>query len=131
MRRSQFNALMEEVWSDIRQLNLQKGKDYAGDDDALRNFKVNAERNGLTKYQVWGVYAGKHWDAVSSFIRNGQVESEPIEARINDLLVYLLLLRGLIEEDKDFCSCKAVQAHGQPWEMHRDPKCPQHGDDFE
>ena len=53
----------------------------------------------VTPYQVWGIFAGKHVDAINSFIRNnGQVESEPIESRLHDLIVYSFLLLGLIEE---------------------------------
>lgn len=99
MTRTDFTALMERHYQEIQELNRRKGKDYAGDQDALSNFKRTADLNGLTPYQVWGVFANKHWDAINSFIRNnGQVESEPIESRVHDVIVYLFLLLGLIEE---------------------------------
>jgi hypothetical protein len=101
MTRTDLTALMESHWQQIQELNRRKGKDYAGDFDALLNFKTNAERWGLTPLQVWGVYCGKHWDAIQTYVRNnGQVESEPIEGRLHDVIVYAFLLLGLIEEQK-------------------------------
>lgn len=98
MIRSDFTALMERHYEQIKGINTTKGKDYAGDDDALSNFKRQAANLGLTAEQIWGVYAGKHWDAVMSYCRHGQVESEPIEGRIHDCILYCFLLLGLIEE---------------------------------
>jgi hypothetical protein len=52
---------------------------------------------------VWRIYAGKHWDALSQYIRdigNGtrRVLSEPIESRIDDLIVYLCLFKAMLRE---------------------------------
>jgi hypothetical protein len=52
---------------------------------------------------VWAVYAGKHWDAIQQFIkdqRNGKERErlEPIEGRVDDLLVYLLLFKAMLQE---------------------------------
>lgn len=100
MKRDDFNKLRDSVYKDIVAINETKGKDYSGDEDALSNFKRAAERLGMTPLQVWGVYASKHWAAIESFIKNGAVESEPIEGRIDDAILYLFLLRGLLEEEK-------------------------------
>lgn len=100
MKRTEFNKLMDSRWLDIQDLNKRKGKDYAGDDDALLNFKQEATALGLTPEQVWGVYASKHFHAIQSYCKNGQVESEPIEERIKDIIVYSFLLMGLVEEKK-------------------------------
>jgi hypothetical protein len=96
MRRDEFRTLMKVTYTNLLDLNNTKGSDYAGDEDALANFKEQAASLGLTPEAVWGVYAGKHWSAIMTFIRKGEVQSEPIEGRIDDLLLYLLLLKGLI-----------------------------------
>lgn len=102
MNTKNFDRLFVQTMDEVSKLSATKGKDYASEEDRLSNFKVNAERTGLTPYQVWSVYANKHWDAVMAFIRNnGQLESEPIESRIYDLITYLILLSGLIEDAKD------------------------------
>jgi hypothetical protein len=98
--RPAFQALMEEKFQEILDLNLSKGHDYAGETDALANFKKAAERLGLTPEQVWAVYGDKHWSAIMTYCREGQVESEPIAGRIIDVILYGFLLLGLIEEKK-------------------------------
>ncbi len=100
MRRDDFEVLLREHFDTIVGINQTKGHDYAGDEDALANFKSQAEALGLTPEQVWGVFAGKHWAAVMTFIREGDVASEPIEGRIHDIILYGFLLLGLIEEKK-------------------------------
>jgi hypothetical protein len=98
VRRSEFQELRDEAFQRIRDLNDTKGSDYAGDEDALSNFKRHAERLGLTPELVWAVYAGKHWDAIETYCRTGEVKSEAIEGRVYDLVLYSLLLLGLVRE---------------------------------
>jgi hypothetical protein len=99
MTTAELNQLFEKNWAIVQELTRAKGHDYASDVDRLSNFKDNARKLGMTQYQIWGVYANKHWDAVNAFIRNnGQLESEPIEARLHDIIVYSFLLLGLIED---------------------------------
>lgn len=86
-------------------LSKVKGKAYAGTDDALYNFKRAAERNNLTKYQIWSVYAGKHIDCIFDAIKENPhkpvEKSEGMEGRIVDLIVYSTLLHCLLKEDND------------------------------
>jgi len=91
---------MDAHYAQITQINRTKGHDYAGDDDALANFKQAGEKLGLRPEQIWGVYADKHWSAVMTFVKEGDVKSEPIEGRIHDVILYCFLLLGLIEEKK-------------------------------
>jgi len=100
LNRDNFIKLQDSIFDEVRRLNRVKGHDYAGDNDALANFKRNAKGLGVTPELIWGVYAGKHWDAIQTFVREGDVHSEPIESRIHDLINYLTLLLGLIYEKK-------------------------------
>lgn len=101
MRREEFVRLMEETFDACTQLNKQKGKDYAGDEDALSNFKGAARQLGTTPEKVWAVYAHKHWSAIMAYCSEGKLESEPIEMRIRDVIVYAVLLLGLVEDKSD------------------------------
>lgn len=102
MNKSEYNQIIEKLTEERNELRERKGSDYTrGEEDQFSNFKRIAESLGLTKYQVWAVYAGKHWDAVMNYCKQGQVESEPIEGRIKDLLVYLELFYGMIQEDTE------------------------------
>ena len=88
-----------------RKLLRSKGLDYAGENDVLSNFKNNAYRLGLSKYQVWAVYFMKHIDAISNSIPRGaevpMLASESWESRIMDARNYLGLLVCMLREDMD------------------------------
>ncbi len=80
-----------------------KGEDYAGTDhqpDVNLNFKKAADRWGITVLQAWGVYFGKHVDAIETFVRKGGVDSqsEPVLGRITDAVNYLFILLALLED---------------------------------
>ncbi len=86
------NAVLEDLLDGIRELWQRKGADYTrGSEDRLANFRRNAESLGLDMRQVWAVYASKHWDAIMTWVKNGQVESEHIEGRLYDIATYALL----------------------------------------
>ena len=94
----------EKRFNECLKVLLAKGKDYAGKEDSLANFKRNAERLGLSKYQVWATYFNKHIDSVNNAIKynpiNPQVESEPLTERIIDIINYAVILEALLSEDK-------------------------------
>lgn len=79
-----------------------KGAAYSGDSDAFANFKRNAEKLGLTPYQVWAVYCGKHLDAIFGAIRRNPAHpvdpSEGLQGRVDDAVNYLDLFSGMVAE---------------------------------
>lgn len=98
MNRPEFQRMRAVTFGELEELNDRKGKDYAGDEDVLSNFKDAASQLGVEPEQVWAVYAHKHWSAIMAYCREGKVESEGIEGRIHDLMVYCLLLLGLVDD---------------------------------
>lgn len=99
----EYNRIVDETWNKVHQLSHLKGGEYAGDKDRLANFRRNAEALGLSMETVWAVYAAKHWDAIMQYVKDtathtNRVRSEPIEGRIDDLIVYLLLFKAIIRE---------------------------------
>lgn len=98
MNRETFQVLMKEEFEKLLETNTKKGHDYAGDEDALANFKETAKATGITPEQAWSVFATKHWSAIMVYVREGAVQSEPVEGRIHDAILYLLLLLGLVRE---------------------------------
>lgn len=94
-----FSKVVMACWK----IYNHKGNDYTrgkGDLDRTDNFKVAAENSGVTPYQAWGVYFYKHVSAIWRFLKDGKVESEPIEGRVHDVINYAILLLLLIEEAK-------------------------------
>jgi hypothetical protein len=100
MNRADFNKLIDAEFAKIRALSDSKGADYAGDDDVLAYFKSRESRIGVEARKVWGVVADKHWSAIETWVKDGKVQSEPIEGRFHDIIVYLLLALVMIEEAK-------------------------------
>ena len=105
MRIEERQKIAEDLFKKCKEILLKKGKDYSSQEDCLSNFKRNAERLGLTKYQVWLVYFMKHIDSICNSIKYSpeypQVESEPLEGRIIDVINYAVILASLLKEDKN------------------------------
>lgn len=99
MKRSRLFDLIDETMMEIERLNNTKGREYADDAEALANFYNRAEQMGIDPKVVWGAFFGKHIDSIFSYIKRGEVLSEPIQGRIDDAILYLILLKGLIEDE--------------------------------
>jgi hypothetical protein len=98
-----YAKLIDEVVANIKSLSALKGGEYAGDVDRLANFRRNGEKLELPMEVIWNVYCNKHWDAIQQYvldIKNGKerTRAEPIEGRIDDAIVYLILLRAMVDE---------------------------------
>jgi hypothetical protein len=121
MDRRTYARVREDQFDRVRHLAETKGRDYqAGSADALANFKRHATALGLTSLQVWAVYAGKHWDAIQTYIRDSAnlvpetvpEPSEPIMGRLDDLVTYTTLLAGLITEAQIEAGIEAGYTYG-------------------
>lgn len=103
MNDADFNQLVGSTIDTMRNLMVTKGGEYAGSVDRLANFKRGAALTGATPLQVAFIYASKHYDAIATFVRDeaagtDRPRSEPIEGRLDDLMNYCLLMKGLIQE---------------------------------
>lgn len=98
-----FTKIVDSTIVEMRKLIELKGGEYAGDVDRLANFRRNGERLALPMEVIWGVYAAKHIDAVFQYIQDIQTGKkreriEPITGRIDDIIVYMLLLKAIVDE---------------------------------
>ncbi len=101
MKKERFQELLKQQFNTLADLTATKGIEYArSDDDQLANFKRQATELGIEPRQVLAVFLNKHIDAVKSYIKTGQVLSEPVEGRIDDCLLYLILLKAMIFEGR-------------------------------
>jgi hypothetical protein len=101
MTRDEFLAMLEDDHKRIVGINQTKGHDYAGRRRRARELqgaRKGPRRDQDPVFQAWFIYFGKHWQAVLTFLKEGDVKSEPIDGRIDDAILYLHLLRGLIHE---------------------------------
>lgn len=100
-----YNAMVEATFAEIKRLADLKGAEYAGDNDRLDNFRRNGFDTGADYRLVWRIYAGKHWDAISQYVKDitanrpPRVRLETLEGRVDDLIVYLLLFKAMLDEN--------------------------------
>jgi uncharacterized protein (DUF849 family) len=95
---SDFLQLIDSTAEQLQRLTATKGAEYANSENQLANFKRLGKRLGLKPEAVILVYLTKHLDAIDSYVRTGRVHSEPIEGRIDDAILYLILLKASIRE---------------------------------
>lgn len=103
MNTKELDMLVNQTFADIKRLLVVKGGEYANAEDRLANFKRGAGLTGCTPLQVLFIYMSKHYDAVASFAQTSakgeaRPSSEPIEGRLDGLINYCLLAKGLIRE---------------------------------
>lgn len=96
----EFDQLLENIIQKEKEIGKSKGLEYTQGGDRLDNFKRIGKEITLDPKMVLWVYLKKHLDAITFFVRNGEVFSEDILGRILDARVYLSLLWGLIEEER-------------------------------
>ncbi len=100
MLATDLTKLMDKVFSEeIMALREAGQKEYAGDGrDAFHNFNEIAIQLGLEPIDVLWVYAYKHVQGILNYIKGHESQREDVRGRINDLIVYLFLLRAMIDE---------------------------------
>jgi hypothetical protein len=95
----QFNHYQAKLLEEVVAMKDTKGKEYAHSEDRFANFNRLASGLGLSNVQIAWVYAMKHKDSIESYIKDAKTYSgETIRGRIVDLITYLTLIGGMIEE---------------------------------
>ena len=98
--RAWMAGIMDSVFAECLKLREAGQKEYAhADSNAFANFERVAERLGLTREQVLLVYAEKHFDGIHAWVKGHKSQREDVRGRINDMIVYLCLLRGMAEQN--------------------------------
>ena len=101
MKLSQHNELMDKIWSEIISTRNEGQKEYAQDkDNVFANFERISEQLKIDRQHVLWVYLAKHIDGIASFINGHHSQREDVRGRITDVIVYLCLLWGMIDQDE-------------------------------
>lgn len=90
-------------FADCIDLIKAKNSDYTqgtAERDRIAHFREAARDLELPMLKIWQVFVRKHWAAVQKFANGGNLESEPIDGRINDIINYMVLLGAIIEDGK-------------------------------
>jgi hypothetical protein len=92
--------VMKNVFAECENLRGAGQKEYAHSKaNAFRNFQNIGRYLDLDQKKVLLVYLIKHLDGIIAYINGHKSQREGVEGRINDAIVYLCLLRGMIEEE--------------------------------
>jgi hypothetical protein len=99
LKKERFQRLLKDQLATLQALSTTKGEEYArAADDQLANFKRQAEELGVSQDKILAVFLNKHLDAIKYYIKTGETLSEPIEGRIDDAVLYLVMLKAMIVE---------------------------------
>lgn len=114
MNKQTFQKVLAEVCERMNVLTATKGEEYAGrgdDKDQLANFKLGAHETGVEATTVWLVFFNKHMSSIKDYVKRVQAggthtevnksASEHINGRIDDAILYLVLLRALVQEAQE------------------------------
>ena len=102
MNRHEMNSLMKRIASIVSDTRDAGQNEYARDsENVFANFDRVGETLNLKREKVLMVYLLKHIDGIIAYIDGHKSQRENISGRITDSIVYLLLLQGMFEDDKD------------------------------
>lgn len=102
MNNKDFETVVGQQLDHCRDLLILKGKEYSTEEDKLHNFKIAAEMQGITQKQALGGMMAKHTVSIYDMIQS--VNDFPLikwDEKITDHINYLLLLRGILVEERD------------------------------
>jgi len=105
MTQQEFDVLLTCTFTSLSALTKSKGREYANSSDQLANFRRLASMLDLIPSVVLLVYLQKHLDSVFQYVKSMSsgvtpIESEPIQGRIDDAILYLILLKALLSEQR-------------------------------
>ena len=99
-----FEILLAKMEEEEHRILGTKGIEYTQNDyekDRLANFYRLGNELGIDPKMICWVYLKKHIDSIVCYIKQGkEFSEESIEGRIHDARNYLVLLNGIIQEQK-------------------------------
>ena len=106
MTKKELQVHIDKIVENINLTLLSKGKEYQKGENVFSNFESNADDLGLTRYQIWSIYFNKHVRSILNAIKNNPQNpdnpdlSEKLDGRVMDANVYLVLIYGMINQQK-------------------------------
>lgn len=107
--------VLAERFASCIEILRRKNADYSQGEqrrDRIAAFKRIARDIELPVRKAWAVFAQKHWGAIMRYVKDGRVDSEPIEGRIDDMINYLVLFASIVDwEQRSEGSDSAGKGH--------------------
>lgn len=89
----------KRLWPKLVALRKAGQQEYAGGERAFGNFERLAARTGASRETVLWIYLAKHLDGIEAWLKGHKSQREPVQGRIEDAIVYLILLHAMAEEE--------------------------------
>jgi len=100
-----YKEMKRVVQSQLREVLKTRDegqKEYAHDtDNVFANFERCSNLLDISREKALMIFLLKHIDGISAYIKGHQSQRENVTGRITDAIVYLCLLRGMIEDEKN------------------------------
>jgi len=98
------SSVIADAIARAEHLFAMKNAEYGDSGDILANFRRLADQQGVPMSTAWFFLAGKHIDTISQYIRDvrenkARARTQPVSERIDDLVVYSLLLLAIVAEE--------------------------------
>jgi len=107
MKADEFNKLVMTRLNKCEDVLCSKAKEYSTEEDSLHNFKVAGRARGMSAVKALDGMMTKHlvsmWDMIEqmdsdqSYVPSRELVSE----KLGDMVNYILLLEGLIEDRRN------------------------------
>lgn len=102
MKYDEFSDIINDQLEKCQSLLVSKGREYAGAEDMLHNFRVAAELQGVNMRRALGGFMGKHTVSIYDMIQSPNDFSLPKwEEKITDHINYLLILAAVVAEERN------------------------------
>jgi hypothetical protein len=89
---------LERTMRSIIALRRTKSLDYSDPHDAFSGLRRVAQDMEMSEEKTLLTFMAKHWDTIRQYvIRSDGRHSEEIEGRINDMILYLILLKAVLQ----------------------------------
>lgn len=97
-------TIIADAMKRAEKLFATKNAEYGDKADILANFRRLSALQGVPMSTAWFFLAGKHIDTIAQYVKDvrenkSRARSEPIRGRIDDLVVYSLLLLAIVAEE--------------------------------
>ena len=124
LNKSEMADLMDRVISDeLRGLRSAGQDEYAhGEDNAFGNFERTGAELGISREMVLLVFLKKHLDGIASWVKGHKSQREDVRGRINDAMVYLAILRGMVE-DRQRYDCESCESSFAGFQIDENGLC--------
>ena len=102
MNQLEMKKLIDQIFKEIQETRKEGQKEYARkQNNAFANFERIAYNLSLDKKEVLLVYLLKHIDGICAYVKGHRSQRENVRGRITDVIVYLCLLWGMIEDEEN------------------------------